>query len=312
MKERKNIIIPAELANRRLDTVLFSLMPEITRSQWQQKIKAQEVFVDLVPAKASYLTKGGEELVIVTEAPRIQDIEPDDSVEFEIVFQNKDLAIIDKPAGLVVHPSDKNEKKTLAHGLLARIPEVKAIGEDPYRPGIVHRLDKDTSGLLVVAKNPEAYLFLKKQFQDRQVRKIYWALVHGKLKEDDQIIDLPIARSKRDPRRRSVPRSPELLSHARQASTKLRVLKRFEKYTLVEAEPITGRTHQIRVHLHALHHPIVGDQLYGGKQKNENLGLKRQFLHAKNITLMMPGEKNLRTFKSDLPQDLRKALQKLA
>lgn len=232
--------------------------------------------------------------------------------EPDILYENADLLVLNKPTGLVVH-ADKLETDHgfyLTDWLLKHYPEIRGVGESEERSGIVHRLDKDTSGVIIVAKTPAAYAYLKKQFKDRLVKKIYLALLIGELKTavgEERTISWPIGRSSRDPRRRVA--SPKAVGKLRPAETKFRVVEHFPHYTLVEAEPLTGRTHQLRAHFKAYQHPIACDELYG----TGNLcpaGLSRQALHALRLSLTMP-DNSKETFSAPVPADLNLALEHL-
>lgn len=217
----------------------------------------------------------------------------------DIVFENNDILVVDKPAGLLVHPVNPEQKDTLVDKLVSRYPEIKKVGDDPQRPGIVHRLDKDTSGLMVIAKNEATFNYLKKQFQDRKVIKKYLALVHGQVKDEKGTITKAINFSKKDYRKRSA----LLDDKAKPAWTEYNVLKRFADYTLLEVQIKTGRTHQIRVHLSSIGHPVAGDKQYKFKRQPQIPGLKRQFLHAFYLKFKLADGK-LKAFRSDLPKEL--------
>jgi 23S rRNA pseudouridine1911/1915/1917 synthase len=235
-------------------------------------------------------------------------LKPNPFIKLEIVYEDKDVIVIDKPAHLLVHPVKPQQNDTLVNGLLAYYPAIKNVGEDSLRPGIVHRLDKDTSGLIVVAKNNRAFAYLKKQFQERKVEKRYLALVVGKVKDKKGIITKAISFSKKDHRRRSA----LLDEKAKRAWTEYRVLNYFQDkkdkkqpiYTLLEVYPYTGRTHQIRVHLASIGHPIVGDKEYKFKRQTCPEGLERQFLHAAYLKFRLLNGK-MSEFKSPLPKDLK-------
>jgi 23S rRNA pseudouridine1911/1915/1917 synthase len=231
-------------------------------------------------------------------------LKPNPSIELKVVYEDKDVLALDKPAGLVVHPIKPSQSDTLANGLIALYPEIKNVGDDTLRPGIVHRLDKDTSGLMVVAKNNTSFEYLKKQFAERKVIKKYWALVHGRVKDKKGTITKAISLSKKGRQKRSA----LLDDKSKRAWTEYRVLKRFKDYTLLEVRIKTGRTHQIRVHLASIGHPVAGDQQYKFKRQPSLTGLKRQFLHAAYLKLKLPDGK-LTELKSDLPKDLEKALK---
>jgi len=225
------------------------------------------------------------------------------SIKLKIVFENKDIIVIDKPAGLTVHPVNPEQDDTLVNGLIARYPEIKNVGEDPLRPGIVHRLDRDTSGLMMAAKNNAAFIFLENQFQERRVIKKYLALVIGQVKDKKGIITKAISLSKKDHRKRSA----LLDAQAKKAWTEYKVLKSFKDYTLLEVELKTGRTHQIRVHLASIGHPIAGDKQYKFKRQPWPENLNRQFLHAAYLKFQLPDGKMME-FKSELPKDLKEVI----
>lgn len=236
-------------------------------------------------------------------------LKPNPSIKLKIIFEDKDVIVLDKPAGLLVHPI-RDENNTLVNGLLAHYPAIKNVGDPPsggLRPGIVHRLDKDTSGLLVAAKNNDSFQYLKKQFQERKIQKKYLALVHGKVKDEKGTITKVISASKNDYRRKTT----FLDDKAKRAITKYRVIKYFKDFTLLEAAPETGRTHQIRVHLASIGHPIAGDQQYKFKRQIPPKNLKRQFLHARCLKFRLPNGKMVE-FKSELPSDLKKVLDFLS
>ena len=235
-----------------------------------------------------------------------------------IIYQDNDIVVVNKPAGIAVHKGVAEKGETLADWLAEKFPEMKKVGDEPeLRPGIVHRLDKDTSGVLIVARNQKAFEFLKKQFQNRNVVKKYLALVEGDLKTNKGMIDLPIGRSQSDFRKKLA--SEKAGGGLREALTEYKVLERFNVqhsmsniggYTLVEVYPKTGRTHQIRVHLKAISHPVVCDSLYGGKRMTCPLELKRHFLHANFLEFVSPSGARLK-LEADLPEDLAEVLEGL-
>lgn len=234
--------------------------------------------------------------------------------EIEILFEDDNLLVLNKPAGLNVHSDGKVEEKTLSDWLLEKYPEIKDIGE-PWkmsdsdkvilRPGIVHRLDKETSGVMVVAKNQNTYLFLKKQFQEREVFKSYRSFVYGGFKETSGVINKPIGRSPTDFRQRSA--MPNARGALREAETEYKVIFSGREYSFVEAVPKTGRTHQIRVHLKAINHPVVCDKLYAPK-RDCLLGFQRLALHAFNLKFKSPDNKEL-DIEAPYPEDFKIALK---
>ena len=234
-------------------------------------------------------------------------------MDFKIIYEDNDLLVVDKPAGIVVFPEGeglKSGEKTLIDYLIEQKPELKKIGEAP-RYGIVHRLDKDTSGILLVAKGAEALIFLQKRFKNREVEKKYVCLVEGTVKDNKGEIKNLIARAKGDPRKQKVYSELDAPKSAREAITEYKVLERFKDYTLLEVEIKTGRRHQIRCHFSYLKHPIAGDKLYSFKNSPVPEGLTRQFLHAQKLKIQLPNGKT-EEFISDLPEDLKKIINSLA
>lgn len=228
----------------------------------------------------------------------------------KVLYEDKDILVVDKPAGMVVFPEGQTKGGTLIEDLIKSKPELADIGCPP-RYGIVHRLDKDTSGVLLVAKSTEALIFLQKQFINREVEKKYICLVEGNVKEENGVIHTLIARSKKDGRKQKVylENEPHPAS-AREAITEFKVLKDFEKYTLLEVQIKTGRRHQIRCVFSYLQHPVAGDELYGFKNSKKPAGLKRQFLHSAYLKIqLLDGSK--KEFKSDLPEELEQVIKKL-
>lgn len=223
----------------------------------------------------------------------------------KIIYENNNIIVIDKPAGLLVHPTHKQEKDTLVDWILSRYPEIKNVGEKS-RPGIVHRLDRDTSGLLIIAKNNDSFNYLKKQFQDRKIEKTYLALVVGKLKEKKGVITKTISLSKKDYKRRST----LLDAHSKPARTEYKVIKEYKDYSLLEAKPKTGRTHQIRIHLSSIGHPIAGDKQYKHKRQPTPDNLTRHFLHAQHLKFQLSNGRIVE-FKSELPKDLKEVIDNL-
>ena len=224
----------------------------------------------------------------------------------KIIYEDKDIIVIDKPANLTVHPVHPEQDNTLVNELLTYYPEIKNVGEDALRPGIVHRLDKDTSGLIVIAKNNKSFEYFKNLFKDRKIVKKYLALVHGKVKDNKGIITKSISLSKKDHKKRSA----LLDNNSKPAWTEYEVIERFKDYTLLEVYPKTGRTHQIRIHLKSIGHPVVGDKQYKFKRQVCPKELKRQFLHAQYLKFKMSNG-SIMEFKSKLPKDLKDTLKEI-
>lgn len=284
---------------QRLDVFLLSKFPEYSRSHIKNMIEKGKVSVDgKLIQKAGTCLKEGEKIDV--EEIEIEKISTEaEDIEFEIVYQDKDLAVINKPQGLVVHPCSSTKSGTLVNGLLYRIKDLSGINGS-FRPGIVHRLDKDTSGLLVVAKNDFAHINLAEQIKNKICHRNYLALLEGNLKDDEGEIKTFLKRDPKDRKKISVQNS------GRVAVTDYKVLKRFEKCCLVEFSLQTGRTHQIRVHSKFLNHPIVGDKLYGKEVK----GLNGQLLHAYKLSFLHPRTSERMTFEVSLPQYFQEYMKK--
>lgn len=294
----ENIVTNEDQKGLRLDVFLLEKHPEFSRSHIKNLIEKGLVKVNGKVVKAGYALKNGENIQIEVQKPEAISTDAED-VDFEIVYQDEDLAVINKPQGLVVHPCSSTKSGTLVNGLLYKIKDLSGINGQ-LRPGIVHRLDKDTSGLLVVAKNDFAHVRLAEQIKNKTCHRNYLAVLDGNLKENEGRIETFIKRDPKDRMKMSVQGS------GRVAITDFKVLKRFEKCCLVEFALQTGRTHQIRVHSKYLNHPIVGDKLYGKEVK----GLAGQLLHAYKISFVHPRSGELMTFEADLPDYFKDYLKK--
>jgi 23S rRNA pseudouridine1911/1915/1917 synthase len=288
----------------RLDKFLVSALPDYSRSRIQSFIKDGLVLVNGVPA-----SKGGQildhpaDIEVLIPAPVPTSLVPEE-IPLEIVFENQDLMIVNKPAGMVVHPSLGHATGTLVHAALAHAPDIEGVGGEE-RPGVVHRLDKNTSGLIALAKNDKTHRWLQEQFHSRKVKKIYLALVDGHPPTPSGRIEIAIGRSSKD--RNLMAAVPD--HKGRESITEYKTLETFPQHALLEVHPETGRTHQIRVHLQYLGCPVAGDTVYG--RKKATINLERHFLHAASLTLLLPGEKIPRTFEARLPEELQQALNDL-
>ncbi len=290
--------------SQRLDKYLVDCLPDFSRSRLQSLIKDGKVTVNGLSAhKAGQMIEAISTVQISLPEPVSTALVPE-SIPLDIVFENEDLMVVNKPAGMVVHPAAGHFSGTLVHAALAHAPEMAGIGGE-QRPGVVHRLDKDTSGLILLAKNDAAHRWLVNQFKDRKVEKIYLALVDGHPPSRTGRVEAPIGRSSAHRQMMAVVPA----SHGRQAVTEYRTLETFPEHTLIEVHPITGRTHQIRVHMEFLGCPIAGDTIYGCRQSS--LRLNRFFLHAARLTIRLPGEKEPRVFEAHLPAELLIALGQL-
>ncbi len=288
-----------EEASRRLDQFLVEQGLSPSRSHIQRLVREGWITVNGQPAKTSTPLKPGDLVRAEIPPPEPAALQPEES-PLHVVFQDEDVAVIDKPAGIAVHPGAGVTAGTLANVLLFYWPDMASAGNS-LRPGIVHRLDKDTSGLMVVAKNEGSYLALSGQIKDRKLYKEYLALVNGELKPARGKIEAPIGRDPRDRKRMAV------VDNGRPATTEYHVLEHLKGYTLVLVHTITGRTHQIRVHMAAIGHPLAGDAMYG--RKPHLLG--RHFLHATKLGFELPGSGEYREFESPLPPDLEAVLADL-
>lgn len=270
------------------------------------------VFVNKKKTKKHYRVRAGDVITFTVPEQEKPSMEPDATVPFSVVADDPEFAVIDKPAGVVVHPSHTHKKGTLVNGLLAKWPSIKGVGEDPLRPGIVHRLDKDTSGLMVIAKTQPMFLWLKKQFQERKVKKRYNALVHGKPKKDEFEVAVSIGRlgTKQVAVKNENRGFSGKVNKSRFARTGFKFLASYDGYSLLDAIPEAGRMHQIRVHLKYAGYPLVGDQKYSSRKQYKQLPLKRHFLHAAYLAFTLPDGRNA-AFSSPLPPDLEAVLRDL-
>lgn len=292
----------------RLDRALTEALPDLSRMQWQRLIREGHVTVDGERAKPSYRIAGGEALV--ADIPEVVEAEvAAENIPLDIRYEDSDLIVVNKPPGMVVHPSFGHTGGTLVNALLAHCPDLEGVGGE-RRPGIVHRLDKDTSGLIIAAKHDQALWFLQNQFKQRSVTKVYLALVNGSLQPPEAIIDAPIGRDPRHRQKMAVVASADGRGEPRPAQTAFRALTYYQDYTYVECRPRTGRKHQIRVHMAYIGFPIVGDPIYG--RRKDKLGLKRHFLHAAELTFRRPSDGEELHMVSELPEDLSGVLAGLA
>jgi 23S rRNA pseudouridine1911/1915/1917 synthase len=295
------IAVDKALTGERLDRALARVVPGLSRTRAQAAIAAGRVTVDGKPAKASLPLVAGMR-VELAPAPQAGGAAPrgkrDASTPpLRVVYEDAQMLVVDKPAGVVVHPAPGHAAGTLVDALLAHEPSIEG-GDDPTRPGIVHRLDKDTSGLLVIAKTPAAHAALAEQMRERRMVKRYLALVEGQMSVPEGVIEAPIGR---DPRRRQRMAVVAVPAGGREARTRFRVLRTAKGRSLLELQLETGRTHQIRVHLTAVHHPVVGDPVYGRPQPPQP---PRQLLHAAHLELAHPVTGEWMVFDSPLPDDL--------
>lgn len=288
----------------RLDKFLTENLPEQSRSRLQALIKQGLVMVNQkAVTKTGFTLSVGDVVELEIPAAVPVDLVGED-IALDIIFENPDLLVINKPAGMVVHPAPGHDSGTLVHAALGKVVDLEGIGGE-IRPGVVHRLDKDTSGLIILAKNERAHRWLQDQFRLRKVEKVYIALVDGAPPTPKGRVEAAIAR---DPsHRKKMAIVPD--AKGREAVTNYITLESYRGYTLIEAHPLTGRTHQIRLHLAFLGCPIVGDTVYG--KKKPSVELSRHFLHAAKLSIRLPGEENPRTFTAPLPEELQAVLSTL-
>lgn len=277
---------------KRLDHYLVEQCPEFSRSYIQQLIDEEQVLLNGEPSKSRLKVREGDVVELLDTEPKSLDLRPVD-MQLDIVYEDQDILVVNKEKGIIVHPSSSSkDQPTLVHGLLYHCKDLSTIN-GVYRPGIVHRIDKDTSGLLVVAKNELAHHSLAEQLKDKTMHRSYYALVHGAFSHQYAKVDAPIGRDEKDRQRMSVTHK-----NAKDAITHLKIVESFKNYTLLECTLETGRTHQIRVHLKYIGYPIVGDTKYAGKNE---FGLQGQCLHAFELELIHPRSGKTMTFNAPLP-----------
>lgn len=300
MSERYCYICDAQAEGRRID-VFLAEETDLSRSRVKSLVDGGNVFVNTRPAsKSGYLLKEGDRVEVEVPPETVLSAEPQD-IPLSIVYQDADLAVINKPQGMVTHPAVGSPDGTLVNAAVFHIRDLSTIN-GTVRPGIVHRLDKDTSGLIVIAKNDVAHRSLALQIAEKSCKRCYIALLDGNLKEDRGVVEQPIGRHKTDRKKMAV------VQGGRYAKTYFEVKERFGRYTLAAFELATGRTHQIRVHAAYLRHPVVGDPLYGGSNA---FGLNGQLLHAQRLSFTHPVSGERMTFEAPLPPHFERVLQKL-
>lgn len=303
------VLLTLEYPGERLDKALTMAMPQLSRMQWQRLIEEGMVRLGERPlTKASLKLEGGEQVTAILPEVQPTDLLPED-ISLDVRYEDSDIIVINKPAGMVVHPGTGHYTGTLANAVLHRCPDIQGVGGE-MRPGIVHRLDKQTSGLIVVAKNDQALWYVQKQFKKRTVKKKYLALVEGQLQPPAALIDAPIGRDPTQRKKMAVIRPNTSHSlYGRPAQTQYRTLAAYDDFTYIECDLLTGRTHQIRVHMAYIKHPIVGDTIYGRRQRK--FDLHRYFLHAAELTLQRPSDDQAVTFQAELPPELQQILDLL-
>lgn len=291
--------VRVEVAGARLDKAVSELT-ELSRGLANEQIKEGKILVNGQVKKAKYTVKEGD--VISYEVPQVEEVTYEaEDIPLEIVYQDADVAVVNKPQGMVVHPSAGHTSGTLVNALMYHIKDLSGINGE-LRPGIVHRIDKDTSGLLMVAKNDAAHVALADELKAKKSLRKYWAIVHGNLPNDRGVIEAPIGRSDKDRKKQAV------TAKGKPALTRFHVLERFGDYSLVELQLETGRTHQIRVHMAYIGHPVAGDEVYGPHKTLKGHG---QFLHAKTLGFTHPRTGEVMEFSVEVPEIFQATLEQL-
>ena len=300
MNNMEPVVFTAEEKGQRLDVFVVERFPELSRSHVQKLIEQGNVLVDGSVRKANYKLRGGEAVQVTVPQAEPISVEPED-IPLDILYEDKDIIVVNKARGMVVHPASGVYSGTLVNALLYHCQDLSGINGE-IRPGIVHRLDKDTSGVMVCAKNDTAHLDLAEQIRTKTAHRTYWAIVHGNIKEEAGIIKGDIGRHPTDRKKMAIVRE-----NGKPAVTHFKVLERFGEYTLVECKLETGRTHQIRVHMTSIGHPLINDPKYGPK-KSSPFAINGQALHSLQLTLTHPVTKEEMTFTAPLPTDMEKIL----
>ncbi len=298
--EEKEFILISDSENQRIDVFIAQKLSDISRNSVQKLIGEGNVTVNEKKVKANYKLKIGDIIKVIIPPPEILDVEAE-NIPLSIVYEDDDLAVINKPQGMVVHPAAGHYSGTMVNGLMYHLKNLSTIN-GVMRPGIVHRLDKNTSGLMLVAKNDKSHNFLAKCLKEHSINRIYYALVEGNIKEDDGEINAPLGRSDKDRKKRTV-----TTKNSKLAITNYWVVSRFSKYTLLKLKLKTGRTHQIRVHMKYIGHPVVGDDVYGSKINK--FGLEGQLLHSKILGFVHPTTSEYMEFESELPDYFLRVLK---
>ena len=298
----KEFIVEREEIGKRLDAYLSLKNEKISRTMVQKLIEEGNILVNGKNPKASYKVSEGDKITLEEIEPKEISLKAQD-IAVDIIYEDKDIIVVNKPKGLVVHPANGNPDGTLVNAIMSICKgSLSGIGGE-IRPGIVHRLDKDTSGIIIIAKNDEAHINLSEQIKNRKVKKTYIALVRGFVKENEATINMPIGRSQKDRKKMAV------VKNGKNAITHIKVLERFNNYTLLQVNIETGRTHQIRVHLSEIGYPIVGDYTYSNG-KNE-FGIVGQCLHAKSLKFRHPITNEEMYLEAELPQYFKDVIKKL-
>lgn len=294
--------LEVEEDNIRLDAYISKQVSELSRTMIQKLIESGDILVNGSKKKLSYKVCGGDKITINIPEVKEVNLKPQD-IPVEVIYEDNDIIVVNKPKGMVVHPANGNPDGTLVNAIMAMCKDsLSGIGRE-LRPGIVHRIDKDTSGLLIVAKNDKAHIEMSNQIKNHEVKKIYITLVRGNVGEDEATIDMPIGRSTKDRKKMAV------VKNGKEAVTHFKVIKRYGKYTLLEVKIDTGRTHQIRVHMAEIGHPVVGDMVYSNG-KND-FGVEGQMLHAKSLDFKHPITGKQMHLEAELPEYFKNIIKQL-
>lgn len=298
----EKIIVQNNEKGVRLDSYITKKLNDLSRANIQRLIEDGNILVNSAKQKISYKVNSGDKIEITIPEPKKIDLKPQD-IKVEIVYEDNDIIVVNKPKGLVVHPAVGNPDGTLVNAIMNICKDSLSGISGEVRPGIVHRLDKDTTGLLIVAKNDKAHINLSEQIKNREVKKIYIALVRGNIPENEATINMPIGRSTKDRKKMAV------VKNGKEAVTHFKVIDRFKNYTLLEIKIDTGRTHQIRVHMAEIGYPVVGDMVYSNG-KNE-FGVEGQMLHAKSLDFKHPITGKNMHLEAELPKYFKDIIDKL-
>ncbi|MGD9567135.1 MAG: RluA family pseudouridine synthase [Sedimentibacter sp.] len=297
--EEDEILIVCDKDDERIDVYVSSKLPDMSRSSVQKLITEGNITVNDKKIKSNYKVKLNDLILVMLPEPEVLNIAAE-NIPIDIIYEDDDLAVINKPQGMVVHPAPGHYSGTLVNALMFHLKNLSSIN-GVMRPGIVHRLDMNTSGLMLVAKNDKSHNFLAKCLKEHSINRIYYALVEGNIKDDSGIIDAPLGRSDKDRKKRTV-----TYKNSKNAVTNYWVVERFGKFTLIKLKLETGRTHQIRVHMKYIGHPVVGDEVYG--RKSNKFNLTGQLLHSKSVGFVHPSTGEYMEFDSSLPDYFIKVL----